>query len=254
MASLIVQVGSGEKRPLVIAYHIAAEYLRGMHPTAAIWSYYGKPFSKQYYQAGAGVVRPLGELVERARSFGFEPGPIVLMGWSEGCQGVRAHLWEGQAARELVGGLVCLDGIHASTGFPPVQLEPWEWAHDEAVGQELAFTWTTSRIQTYGYESTRAVAQKVLGDVTDGVHDSGFFRLLATSGAGAAEHIKHAAMAKTEGARVLELAEKRSSGGGVLGALAGAAVGAICGGAVKGTKGAAIGAAAGAVAGAIIGG
>jgi hypothetical protein len=254
MPSAVVQQGQGERRPLVIAYHLAAEYLRGMHPSAAIWQFWGTPFSKQYSQAGAGVVFPLAELVERARREGFEPDPIVLMGWSEGCQGVRAHLQEGSAARDAIGGIVCLDGIHASTGFPAEHLEPWQWASDRAKRDALAFTWTTSEIPTYGYESTRAVASKVLGPVTSGTHDDGFFRLIATPGKGAAEHIKHATMAKSEGARVLELAAKRSSGGGLLGAIVGGVVGAVCGGVVEGKTGAAVGAVAGAAVGAIVGG
>ena len=254
MPSAVVQQGQGARRPLVIAYHLAAEYLRGMHPTAAIWQFWGTPFAKQYSRAGDGVVRPLAELVERARREGFEPDPIVLMGWSEGCQAVRAHIWEGSDARKLIGGAVCLDGIHASTGFPEAQLEPWQWAHDQALADRLAFTWTTSEIATHGYESTRAVAQKVLGPIVNGIHDEGFFRLIATPGKGAAEHIKHATMAKSEGARAIELASKRSSGGGLLGAIVGGVVGAVCGGAVRGTEGAAVGAVAGAAVGAIVGG
>lgn len=252
---MVVQVGIGERRPLVIAYHTPAEFLRGMHPAAAIWSYWGAAFAQQYRNAGAGVVRPLAELVGKARAEGFEPDPLVLLGFSEGCQGVRAHLWEGADARDMIGGLVCLDGIHASTGFPADQLEPWIWAHERAVKDRIAFTWTTTRIATAGYESTRAVAQKVLGPIVDGTFDDGFFRLIAAPGKGAAAHVEQASLAKVEGARVIELASKRSSGGGSwLGAIGGAIVGGVCGGAVKGKEGAAVGAVAGAVVGAIVGG
>lgn len=256
MSELVVQKGSGEKRPLVIAYHTPAENLRGMHPTAAIWSFYGTPFKKQYQRAGAGVVRPLRELVERARHEGFEPEPIVLLGWSEGVQGIRAHLWEGSDARKLIGGIVALDGIHAPEGFGGEEyVEPWEWALDDARDKEIAFTWTTSRIPTTGYESTRRVAEHVLGPIQDGTKDDGFFRLIATPGQGAQEHIKHAGMAKIEGARVIELASQRSSGsGGILGAIGGAVAGAVCGGILKGKEGAAIGAVAGGALGAILGG
>lgn len=256
MAEQVAQEGSGERRPLVIAYHTPGDVLRGMHPTAAIWSFYGTPFSKQYFRAGYGVVRPLEELIARARAKGFEPDPVVLIGWSEGVQGIRAHLWEGSDARKQIGGIVSLDGAHAPTGFGGEEyIEPWEWAVDDAKDQELAFTWTTTRIPTTGYESTRRVAEHLLGPIQDGTRDDGFFRLIATPGKGAQEHVAHAAMAKLEGARVIELAQKRSSGGGtIIGAIIGATIGAVCGGATEGKAGAALGLVAGGVVGGVIGG
>jgi fermentation-respiration switch protein FrsA (DUF1100 family) len=252
----VIQKGSGDRRPLVIAYHTPGDQLTKIHPTAAIWSFYGQPFTKQYFRAGAGVVRPLAELVASARAEGFEPDPLVTIGWSEGVQGVRAHLWEGSDARKMIGGIGAFDGAHAPTGFGGTDyIEPWEWAYEDAKDRELAFTWTTSRIPTTGYESTRRVAENILGPIEDGTRDEGFFRLIATPGAGAQEHIKHAQLVRTELPRLIELARQRSSGGGgIIGAIVGGVAGAVCGGAYKGKEGAAIGGVAGAAIGAIIGG
>ena len=249
MAELVIQEGQGERRPLVIAYHTSADYLRGVHPTAAIWSFYGP-------EHNGGAVRPLGELVGRARAQGFEPDPLVLVGWSKGVQNVRTHLNEGTEARAQVDGVVSLDGAHADTGFvDESDVEPWEWAANQAEDGQLAFTWTTSRVPAFDYESTRAVAERVLGPIQDGTRDTGSFRLIATPGGGEEEHVRHAAMAKTEVPRVIELAKQNGARvGRLLGAALGAALGGVAGGAWKGTEGAAVGAVAGGALGAFLGG
>jgi hypothetical protein len=235
MSRVVVRPGEGDDRRIVIAYHLPAEHLKSCPPDVATVTIFGQPFAQQYKTAGAGVVTPLLELLGElsgelhAKTW----SRVVLAGWSEGCQGIRAHLWEGNHVRQKVSAIVALDGIHAPPGFGgPEYSEPWQWAAEQAKDERRPMTWTASSIVPPTYPSTRSVMEHILGSAPMGVTDTGWLRTIVTPGAGAAEHIKHAALAQTEIPRVLELADRggsEDSGPGLASVILGGIAGGLLG-------------------------
>jgi hypothetical protein len=122
------------------------------------------------------------------------PGrPVVLVGWSEGVQALRTHIRDGGAIESgRLAGVVVLDGAHASE--PPedaAQLEPWR----KLRASRVPVLWTSSRVPTTGYLSTREVLGALSWPTADGQHElREGFRLELTAGAGGTEHVKHASM------------------------------------------------------------
>ena len=121
----VVQAGRGAVRPLVVAYHVIANLRPHVSADTAILSYVGKPFS-QSYAAFTGASPDLDAIATRyAAELGAEAfWPILLLGFSEGCQGIRTQLRAGFSPSAIL----AIDGIHSNLPPAPWQLEVWrDW-------------------------------------------------------------------------------------------------------------------------------
>ena len=121
----VVQAGRGAVRPLVVAYHVIANLRPHVSADTAILSYVGKPFS-QSYAAFSGASPDLDAIATRyAAELGAEAfWPILLLGFSEGCQGIRTQLRAGFSPSAIL----AIDGIHSNLPPAPWQLEVWrDW-------------------------------------------------------------------------------------------------------------------------------
>lgn len=91
---------------------------------------------------------------------------VVLVGWSAGCQSVRAHLLAG--VRPLA--VIALDGTHASLPEPlPWQVDPWrELVREALAGRACAVLTCTDQLYTADLEigrrfmPTRTLLERVL--------------------------------------------------------------------------------------------
>lgn len=203
---------SARPRPLVVTYHLGLlpSSVRSRADQQAIG---GTPFTKAYAEEGRGVVPRFAALGEGTR-------PIILVGWSEGVQGLRAHIRDGRAlASARLLGVVALDGAHASV--PPDDrrhLQPWRdlsrWGRP--------WVMTSTRIQTQpDVMSTRSVIKRLFNVDSDGEHRVGAGRLVLTAGAGVQAHEQHAAMAGAEVTRILDAYDAgKLDGGGPVASLA----------------------------------
>lgn len=124
----VVQKGSGAVRPLVVLYHATAEadhlVRAALAPRACLVNETLAPFSGNYRSIGSGRITSLRDgVVKLNAELGAEGfWPIVLVGFSEGCQGIRTQL----RARAVVTATLAVDGIHATK--PPateVQIDTW---------------------------------------------------------------------------------------------------------------------------------
>lgn len=183
-------------RPVLVAYHWGGKLDPDLASRVELVRVQGAPFASQYAREGAGVVRPFAALHPGRR--------VILLGFSEGVQAVRAHLRDGAAlsSGRLVG-VVALDGAHASS--PPVeasQLAPWRALHRSHV----PWVMTSSRIVPPGYLSTREVLRLLGAPTIDGRHKvgAGAGAVWNTAGADGAEHIRHAGLASEAVRHVLD--------------------------------------------------
>lgn len=168
MTYRLVQKGAGDVRPLVIVYHLTAELdeivRRACPPEALILNSTGAAFGGAYARVGAPAVQPLAAVRAYAKSLGaFELGRIVLVGFSEGCQAVRAHLTAGQ----WPDGALAADGSHASLPPSDVQIGPWKDMMAMAEGTDARFFASHTEIRTDRvkppYMPTRQVLERVTG-------------------------------------------------------------------------------------------
>jgi len=192
--------------PVIVAYHLPASSLAGLGLEVDARS--APPFSGGYRQLGAGVVRPLGT----------DGPPVVLVGFSEGAQAVRAHVAAGDMARVI--GVVQLDGAHGSRPPAAYQLEPWRTLR----ASKIPTVYTSSRIPVEGaIVSTRELLQALGWPTTDGRHViRPGLAVWNTPGTDAAEHRRHAGFAADAVRQVLAGGASSTRGPGVV--LAAAAV------------------------------
>jgi hypothetical protein len=174
----VVQAGKGAVRPLVVAYHAGGGLAGSVSRGTAILSYTAPGFERHYDHFSADSPN----LDTIATDFGARLDaeafwPIVLAGFSEGCQGIRTQLLAGFAPSAIL----AIDGTHSS--LPPLawQLDVWRgWfercgaqldeppADDcEAVEAAPIAVVTFSQIQTKHaknpYTSTRDTMEAVTG-------------------------------------------------------------------------------------------
>jgi len=146
--------------PLVLGYHVGERQILPAVP--ASW---GLATALGGYTSAA--------IVAEARSLAGD-APLVLVGWSAGCQAVRQLLRAGVEPLAVV----ALDGAHASLPVEPWQVETWA---DYALRGLLVLTCTR---QTYveqlprgRYASTLRIASMLLGadfeQLLDGAHGLG---------------------------------------------------------------------------------
>lgn len=104
MALRLVQPGSGAKRPLVIVYHAGTWsdplITSAAGPDACVVNDTEAPSKGLYASLDAGGIDSLPIAVAAAQELVgevFQPSPLVVAGFSEGCEGVRSQLLAGHA-------------------------------------------------------------------------------------------------------------------------------------------------------------
>ncbi len=167
----LVAAGSGDRRPVLWCFHVGGQMdaaLVAALPGCAILNYTFNPApgsaASGKYKArsqGGGLPSSWGELQQTAAHLvaGVELGPVVLAGWSEGCQGARCYLQMG--ARPA--GIVATDGIHASQPPAASQIDPWRAYADLARAGAARCSITATHIVTSGYLSTTQTLPLVTG-------------------------------------------------------------------------------------------
>jgi hypothetical protein len=128
--SVVVQKGTGARRPLVVGYYIAPDiaalYTAALGPAVCFVSDVDDTGGRFAKVPGAGGVETIAQVVEKAKaadpSATFEVSAVVLVGWSAGCQAVREQLRADAAA---VDGALVLDGISGAVPPTAAQMAPW---------------------------------------------------------------------------------------------------------------------------------
>lgn len=161
----VQQKGSGSFRDLiVIAHGGVTETIRQVAPEAAIVGI-GFPALKGHYVLkgqGAGMLPPLVEIVRAAipASEGCQLRRLVLCGFSEGCQAVRAWL----AAGEVPSAVLVIDGAHGSKPTPSeAQVIPWRQFFARAINAGRYAAITATRIPTTTYLPTATMLPILTG-------------------------------------------------------------------------------------------
>ena len=115
MATRIVQAGKGAVRDVVVLYHLTAELdgvVRGaLGPAVTLINVTEPPGALKYMTVAAGSLQPLSAVLEAARQkLGLDItwGRVALVGYSEGCQALRAQLLAGATPDAIV----AVDGTH----------------------------------------------------------------------------------------------------------------------------------------------
>ena len=219
----LVQNGATSTRPLVIVYHADSsmdQRMRvacGSYPT--ILNYTATPMKKNYYRIGLNGLQSLRDIYDTWLS---EVGavafsPIIVAGFSEGCQAVRAHLYEAMLHGGMEpDGTVCVDGVHTTKPVPvqpdkyvagdgsgwDVGIQPWhfwlgtrlKWGGDDT----RSAIFTHSEIDPGTYSSVRATLEyifglkfgKALDKETPALHRQGLIDVWSFPGSDAEAH-KH---------------------------------------------------------------
>jgi hypothetical protein len=171
----LVQAGRGSSRALVIVYHYTAELDRAVRDACGaspcVVNVTEQPGKSRYARVGPGGLAPLDEVrawAEKTAGAVLD-GRLVLVGFSEGCQALRAHLRAGA----FPAAVVAVDGTHAN--LPPdeaTQIVPWR-AYFEAAravtgadGPHFVASHTDIRTDLIGagaYMPTRKVLERVTG-------------------------------------------------------------------------------------------
>lgn len=197
----IVQPAPSPSAPLLVVIYLGSaldDALRAAWPEAAITNLTGAPRSTKY-----AVGQDLPSLRDIAQAAGVDPDAsafLALVGFSEGCQGLRAYLRAGAEPSALV----AVDGIHASS--PPLTGAIWPYvafAEEARQGTRL-FLLSHTAIVPPGYLSTTATAELIAAPMPPveaaepaasplvSIAKEGRFEVLSFSGADAAAHIDQA--------------------------------------------------------------
>jgi len=219
MAIRVANTGSGGKRPLVIAYHAGGDALRAVWPEATIVSQAYPGFADHYTHFGPDAIATIDEVLAAAGMIADDMSALVLVGFSEGCQGVRTQLLAGVVPSAAL----AVDGIHA-------QPDPWRAYAERARRGEVALTITHSSIQPTYASTTQMAATIMAPDVEQPVAPSGgqypqisefqdgLFRVVGYAGTDAGAHVYQGTVVlPAELARIRDanLSMPSSSGGGL---------------------------------------
>lgn len=170
MTIKLVQAGSGDQRPLVIAYFCAnhTALVSGLPAEACIVNDVDNPNGRFAAAPGHGGVDPIDVAVTFARQHAGlgDASAVVLVGWSAGCQAVREQLRAGAAPDAVV----CLDGVAGSVPPTEAQIAPWRPLVARARAGEACFVLShtamgyTERLPpAQRFESTTHMAALVTG-------------------------------------------------------------------------------------------
>jgi len=214
------QRGSGAVRPLVVLYHAGGTpaVAKAAGPRAAIAWYAAqwKPGTgtgtayTTFHPESPKLLDMLGGTAEEVGAEAF--WPIVLVGFSAGCQALRTQLTAGQEPTAYV----AIDGIHSGTVASEAQLAPWRgWmrkcgasipsAQPDAIPrlpeQPLCIA-TCSQIQPSGYASVRLTLERITGwNLVPGgpdapaLYQSGGLTIASYPGGAPKDHIAQASAA-----------------------------------------------------------
>lgn len=190
MAKLrLVQNGATSTRPLIVIYHCDSsmdDRIRtacGSYP--CIVNYTARPMKGDYARVGKQGLESLKSVYESIRpdvgAVAFTP--VIVAGFSEGCQGVRAQLYEAMTNTGAMtpDGIVCIDGVHSSKPIPEqpdgytqgdgsafdLQMQPWlawlggrsQWGDDTSYGAVFSH----SEIEPGTYTSVRHTLERIFG-------------------------------------------------------------------------------------------
>ncbi len=130
MLPRVVRARPGANPPLVICYHLTAQLdgaiLSALGSLPAVINVTGQPGKGLYRNAGIDLSEVL---TFASHMVGYEQGPLILVGFSEGCQALRSILLSGGTPTAVV----AIDGTHGD--WPtrqPWQLESWRGAFERA--------------------------------------------------------------------------------------------------------------------------
>jgi hypothetical protein len=188
--------------PVVVLYHTPiSQAVRDAFPEAMMISERHPGFKDFYTHVDEATgILPLGELLKRAMADGglSDVGPVFLVGFSEGTQGVRTQLENGN----VVAGAIAVDGIYTRP-------EAWTEIEERARAKDAFFSVTHSSMEPGTYKSTTQIAAELIAPekespVSDpgsgeypmlGLYEDGFFRVVGYGGKDAAAHQFQAAAA-----------------------------------------------------------
>lgn len=163
MAWSVQEKGSGARRDLIVVAHGGVtEAIRAAAPDAVVVGVSFPPMQGFYAAVAPDKLPPLGDLVRGAlqQSGASELGRLVLCGFSEGCQAVRAWLGAG----EVPSAAIAIDGIHGTKPAPSAaQVAPWRSFFGRARAGERFGAVTATRIPTVKYLPTAAMLPIVTG-------------------------------------------------------------------------------------------
>jgi len=158
----VQQPGEGNPRdPIVIAHGGLTPAIRAVAPQACVVGLSFPPLKGHYALkgSGAGMLPPLAELVKGALG-GVALRHLILVGFSEGCQAVRAWL----AAGEVPSAVLAIDGAHGSKPSPSAaQVQPWRSFFARARAAQRPAVITATSIPTGNYLSTSTMLPILTG-------------------------------------------------------------------------------------------
>jgi hypothetical protein len=188
----VAQTARSLPAPLVVIYHAgASKSVLEAWPEATIVSESHPGFKNWYTHLGADGLASLDEILAQAGLTQADVSHIVLVGFSEGCQGVRTQMLAGVVPSAVL----AVDGIHTRP-------EAWADVIARARAGEAAATVTHSSIQPGTYKSTTQIAAELIAPATEqpvendgqpypmiGLYQDGLFRVAGFAGADAPAHV-----------------------------------------------------------------
>ena len=124
----LVQAGQGARRPLVVLYHAGpwSDQLvtAAAGPDACVVNDTEEPSHGLYARVDAGGIENLDTVLAQAQGLAgesFTPSPLIVAGFSEGCEGVRAQLLAGHDPDVVI----CTDGIQVQRSYGDADLQVW---------------------------------------------------------------------------------------------------------------------------------
>ncbi len=178
-----VQAGQGARRPLILLFHqtsgsaskpgfVDARIRAACGPNACILSYTapvpeGKATTGGAYRrvgsaSSNGFALPsLSAVVAQySKELGCEFSPVVIGGFSEGCQGVRAQLLAG----EVPSAIVAADGIHGATNpDKATEVDVWKKYFARARARDSVAIVSHTGIVPPGFASVRTMLELTTG-------------------------------------------------------------------------------------------
>jgi hypothetical protein len=151
----LVQAGNGAARDVVLVYHLASAVDAAVRAAAGPAAVIGN----QTF-AGDETIGKLLRVSDAVSDLQAQAGPfdvrrVVLVGFSRGCQGVRANLGP------LVSMAVAVDGIHAPKANPGPALAPWQTFGEFARQGAARLIVTHTAIEPGKYLSTTETADRL---------------------------------------------------------------------------------------------
>ena len=170
MTTRLVQAGRLDQRDMVVVYNLAAfldpALRQALGSRPVIVNVTCDPFTRAYAQVGQGKLASIEELDIWAKqeAGNFALRHVVLVGFSEGCQGIRAQLVAGAAPS----GVVLVDGAHSGwpNARPDFEITPYRKAFDRACAGNGLFVGTHSGlvyVETLlkPYASTKTTLERI---------------------------------------------------------------------------------------------